>query len=139
MPVFKNYLLLCMLLGSCSSPETHGSGEASTPDTSYYVPEGSSTRAASEAKAKTDTVEISEMKFHPEEIHVRKGDTVIWVNNDLVSHCVTELNKTWTSSTIPAGGSWKMGVTKGDSYYCAIHLVMKGLIVLESVQPSGTQ
>jgi plastocyanin len=78
------------------------------------------------------TISISDMKFHPEEIEVHKGDTVIWVNHDLVEHCVTEIhNKLWTSSEINPGGSWKMEVTQSSDYYCVIHQVMKGKIVME--------
>jgi plastocyanin len=38
------------------------------------------------------TISISDMKFLPEKIEVHKGDSVIWVNNDLVEHCVTEIH-----------------------------------------------
>ena len=127
------YLLifLVFLTSSCSSsPENSVSGE----DTSYYIPERG-TPAVITGLIKTDTIEISEMKFHPEELMITKGDTVIWINHDLVSHCVTEeFSKAWTSSPIPAGASWKMAVTEGAHYYCAIHVVMKGSIALESAQ-----
>ena len=72
------------------------------------------------------------MKFHPDGITVHKGDTVIWKNNDLVVHCVTEIpTNAWTSSKIPSGASWKMVVNISSSYFCAIHLVMKGKISVE--------
>jgi plastocyanin len=75
---------------------------------------------------------ISNMKFHPEKIEVNKGDSVIWINHDIVAHCVTGLpDKTWTSSEIPPEGSWKMAVTQSSDYYCSIHPVMKGKIVME--------
>jgi plastocyanin len=72
------------------------------------------------------------MKFHPVEIKVHKGDTVVWMNLDIVAHCVTEVsNKPWTSMAILSGGSWKMAVTQSSDYYCAIHPVMKGKILME--------
>lgn len=81
---------------------------------------------------RVDTVIISDMKFQPEEIKVRKGNIVIWINKDLVAHCVTELNsQAWTSSTIPPDRSWKMTVTQSSNYHCAIHPVMKGKIVMK--------
>src|SRR5436305_8764066 len=45
-------------------------------------------------------VEINKMKFIPDQLTVHKGDTVVWVNNDLTNHCVTDTGKAWTSSTI---------------------------------------
>jgi plastocyanin len=78
------------------------------------------------------TVLISDMKFQPEIIRVHKGDTVIWINHDMVAHCVTEVSdKPWTSSSIPSGRTWKMAITHSSDYYCAIHPVMKGKIVAE--------
>ena len=72
------------------------------------------------------------MNFHPQEITVHKGDTVVWKNNDLVAHCVTEQKtNAWASSKIPAGGSWQMAVDSGSNYFCAIHVVMKGAIIVK--------
>lgn len=78
------------------------------------------------------TVEIKDMKFVPENIIIKKGDTVVWVNHDMMAHDVTEeTTKAWTSSPIPAGGSWKMAVNAEAKYYCSIHVVMKGKLELE--------
>lgn len=78
------------------------------------------------------TILISDMKFQPEQIVVSKGDTVIWKNNDMVAHDITELpDKKWSSSEIPSGRSWKMAVTHSSDYYCSIHPVMKGRIVMK--------
>jgi len=78
------------------------------------------------------TVEIAAMKFIPDMLHVHKGDTVAWVNNDMVTHDVTEeVNKLWTSKPLPAGNSWEMVINESASYYCSIHVVMKGMIVVE--------
>jgi plastocyanin len=79
-----------------------------------------------------DTVSISGMKFQPDMINIHKGDTIVWINRDMVAHCVTGAgDKTWTSSAIPSGGSWKMAITENSDYYCAIHQIMKGKIVVE--------
>ena len=83
-------------------------------------------------KPQTHTVEIKDMQFSPESITVHKGDTVIWTNKDIVSHDVTQDNKKWASPTLASGDSWKKAIENSDSYYCSIHLVMKGnLIVAE--------
>ena len=80
----------------------------------------------------THTVEIRQMKFQPAELVVQKGDTVVWINNDIVTHDVTEEpGKTWTSSVIPVGGSWSMVVNQSADYYCSIHVVMKGKLVVQ--------
>lgn len=82
---------------------------------------------------KAHTVEIKQMKFQPEFLNVQKGDTVVWINKDIGAHDVTEEpNKAWTSSAMPSGKSWSLVVTKSaDYYYCSIHVVMKGKLVVE--------
>jgi len=90
---------------------------------------------ASETKErmpKIYTVEIKQMKFQPAELAVQEGDTVVWVNNDIVAHDVTEeSSKAWTSSLMPVGQSWSLVVTQSADYYCSIHVVMKGKLVVQ--------
>lgn len=82
-------------------------------------------------KPKMHIIEIKDMKFEPEEIQVHVGDTVIWVNKDMVAHDVTQTNKEWASPALASNASWKKAVTKSDSYYCSIHVVMTGKITVE--------
>jgi plastocyanin len=78
------------------------------------------------------TVEIKQMKFQPSELIVQKGDTVVWINKDIVAHDVTEeLSKAWTSSVMPVGKSWSLVVTQSADYYCSIHVVMKGKLLVK--------
>jgi len=74
-------------------------------------------------------VTIKDMKFQPDVLFVNVGDTVIFTNNDMVVHDVTDTNKTWTSSELPVGKSWRLVVTESGGYYCSIHQVMKGKII----------
>ncbi len=77
-------------------------------------------------------VEIKAMKFQPAEIIVKSGDTVVWINRDMVAHDVTEeAGKAWTSSVMPTGATWSFVVTKSADYYCSIHVVMKGKLVVQ--------
>ena len=70
------------------------------------------------------------MKFQPAELKVKRGDTVVWVNNDLVTHDVTEeTNKLWSSGPLPAGKSWKIAVRQNAEYFCSIHVMMKGILI----------
>ncbi|MES2419302.1 MAG: plastocyanin/azurin family copper-binding protein [Bacteroidota bacterium] len=83
-------------------------------------------------KPEIHTVEIRDMKFIPEDITVKKGDTILWINQDMVAHDVTEEDtKAWSSSLLPAGKSWKMEVNYESNYFCSIHAVMKGKIRME--------
>jgi len=77
------------------------------------------------------TITIENMKFSPDSIEVKKGQQVVFVNRDMVNHCITEVHtKAWTSGVIPAGGSWMWVASQTSDYYCAIHAVMKGKIIV---------
>jgi plastocyanin len=122
------YLFLSLFLHRCTRPEDN----AIKPLKQYVPPPDTSLVSITAYHPKTYTVEISGMKFQPDEIIVHKGDTVVWKNNDLVVHCVTEIpGNLWTSSKISPGSSWEIAVDRSSNYFCAIHLVMKGKIIVK--------
>lgn len=76
-------------------------------------------------------VEIYQMKFLPAEIIVNKGDKIVFVNKDLVAHDITELwNKKWSSGPLQPDNSWTLEVSDSASYYCSLHEVMRGKILV---------
>ena len=82
--------------------------------------------------AKTYIVEIKQMKFVPGELVLQKGDTVRFINHDFVPHDITESNsKAWTSTPLPVDASWSLVVIESADYYCTIHPVMKGKLIVE--------
>lgn len=92
----------------------------------------SCTSAPEKTQHKVYTVEIKEMKFQPAELTVQKGDTVVWINRDMVAHDVTEQpDKTWASSPLAMGQSWSLVATQSADYYCSIHVIMKGKLVVK--------
>ncbi|HWI91566.1 MAG TPA: plastocyanin/azurin family copper-binding protein [Flavisolibacter sp.] len=81
---------------------------------------------------KSYTVEIKAMQFQPAELSVQKGDTVLFVNQDMLVHNVTEEKaKAWGSPSLATGESYKMVVNESSDYYCSLHPVMKGKLVVQ--------
>jgi plastocyanin len=81
---------------------------------------------------KTLVVEIIQMKFQPAELTLQKGDTVVWINKDIVAHDVTEENgNRWASQPLAPGQSWSLVVAQSADYYCSIHVVMKGKLIIQ--------
>lgn len=115
--IYIGLLVSILMIYSCSSP----SGE-STPEPAKVE----------ESKPAMHSVEMIQMKFFPAELKVRKGDKVVFVNHDLVAHDITEESKKlWNSSPLASDQTWILEVTESVSYYCSIHPVMKGKIVVE--------
>jgi plastocyanin len=86
-----------------------------------------SVAASERADPKTYTVTIEGMRFQPEVLSVSRGDTIVWVNRDLVPHTATSKAGRFDSKTIGADESWKhTASTKGDfTYICTFHPAMK--------------
>lgn len=131
----RNILFLILSIGFISNCGNSGKKESAVLETSNsasgYVSEAESF-GIRKNNPHVYIISISGMTFQPKDITINKGDTIKWINQDLVNHCVTEIhNNTWASPPIPSGGSWKMVATQSSDYYCAIHPVMKGRIVVK--------
>jgi plastocyanin len=82
--------------------------------------------------AETHTVAIDGMKFQPETVIVKPGDTVVWRNSDVVPHTATAA-KRFDSGRIAAGASWSW-TAKGKGrleYVCTYHPGMKAAVVVQ--------
>jgi plastocyanin len=84
------------------------------------------------AAAATHTVKIEGMKFVPETVTVKKGDKVVWQNNDMVPHTATAKGS-FDSGSIATGKSWSHAMTKAGryDYICTFHPGMKATVVVE--------
>ena len=80
---------------------------------------------------KVHVVEMKQMQFQPAELTVQKGDTVEFLNHDMVAHNIVEAKGTWSSSILPAGKSWKTVIDKSYDYICTIHPTMKGKLIVK--------
>ena len=93
---------------------------------------GAAVGATGAAKPVSHTVAIEGVKYEPEALTVKRGDTVVWVNKDPFPHTVTAAG-VFDSHSVRAGGSWKYVARKmGDyTYICTLHPNMKGTLKVE--------
>lgn len=77
------------------------------------------------------TVEIAQMKFIPAQLIVHKGDQVTFINHDMVLHNVTNSTGQAIIDSLQAGVSRTITASETVSYYCSLHPVMKGRIVVK--------
>lgn len=78
-------------------------------------------------------VEMRNFGFEPAHLVAAPGDTVVWINRDIVPHTATESNEQWDSDTLQEDESWYLVVREvGDrAYYCRFHPTMKGTLLVE--------
>jgi len=76
---------------------------------------------------------ISNLSFQPPSITLGKGSTIVWRNQDTVSHMVTAGDGSFNSGTIVAGDTFeqKFEKSKTYTYSCSIHPEMKGTIIVK--------
>lgn len=84
------------------------------------------------AHAETHTVTIEGMKFQPEVLTVKRGDTVVWRNRDIVPHTATATGL-FDSGAIANGKSWSYVANKAGrhDYVCTYHPGMKATLVVQ--------
>ncbi len=80
----------------------------------------------------THTVTIQSFAFSPSSVTIKKGDTVVWTNNDSVGHTVTGDNGGSASPTISPNGtySFKFNTIGTFNYHCSIHPSMTGTVTV---------
>lgn len=91
---------------------------------------GMGSTAAEPPAARTHTITMEGLKFVPESITVGVGDTVVWVNKDLVAHTATSPTGAFDSKMIAPDKSWRLTVrTPGEfAYVCTYHVTMKATL-----------
>jgi plastocyanin len=81
--------------------------------------------AGAEAARKpvTHTVTIDAARFSPADLTVKAGDTIVWVNKDLLAHTATAKDAAFDSKVIQPGRSWRLVAKRkgGFAYTCAFH------------------
>lgn len=76
-------------------------------------------------------ITISGFEFVPDEIEVRIGDTITWINKDVVPHNIIDVgNKKAVTPDLMQGEKFSYVVSHAMSYKCGFHPSMKGGVVI---------
>ena len=89
---------------------------------------------ASPVRAATIEVKIDNFTFNPQQITVKAGDTVTWVNHDDIPHTVTSKTMVLRSKAMDTDDKFSFTFAKPGSYpyFCSLHPHMTGTIVVEA-------
>ena len=84
------------------------------------------------AVAETHTIVMENMRFTPDTLTLRRGDRVVWRNNDLVPHSATAA-KVFDSGSIEPGKSWSTTLRKAGTvaYVCTFHPGMTATLTVK--------
>jgi plastocyanin len=89
--------------------------------------------ARSTVVPQTHTVSIKGFKFVPDTLTVNAGDTIVWKNEDNVTHTATAEGRAFDSRNIPYGASWDYVADRKGTYpyVCTRHPTMKGKLIVQ--------
>lgn len=81
---------------------------------------------------RSHTVEIRGFAYLPAALQIAEGDTVVWINRDVVPHTATRDDQGWDSGSIGTEQAWRLVAASGGSqpYYCAFHPSMRGVLAV---------
>ena len=80
----------------------------------------------------THVVVIDGVRYEPVSVTVKRGDTVVWRNDDPFPHTVTARGA-FDSGSIAARQQWKYVARKAGKfdYLCTLHPNMTGTLIVE--------
>ena len=76
-------------------------------------------------------IEIRGMAFEPAELTVMRGDTVVWINRDIVPHTATSSGKRgWDTGTLSQAERGRVVLRDAGTlhYVCQLHPTMRGTL-----------
>jgi plastocyanin len=78
-------------------------------------------------------IEIRGMAFQPAELTVMRGDTVVWINRDIVPHTATASGKRgWDTGTLNQAERGRVVLRNAGTvhYVCQLHPTMRGTLIV---------
>jgi plastocyanin len=84
-------------------------------------------RAAGDAAVKIDN-----FTFEPQQLTVKAGTTVTWINEDDIPHNIVSSNRTFRSKALDTDDKFSFTFTTPGSYeyFCGLHSYMKATITV---------
>jgi plastocyanin len=82
-------------------------------------------------RAETLTVAINAATYVPAELTAKVGDTIVWSNQDIFVHSVTDRGKSFDMNILPKHDARITLKTSGSiNYYCRFHPNMQGRLTV---------
>ena len=89
---------------------------------------------ASTGNAKENKIEIKDFAFNPQNITVKSGEKITWINRDEEPHTVVSVEKQFKKSTA-LDTDQEFTIVAGPpgtySYFCSVHPKMTGTIIVK--------
>ena len=129
-------LIIALPLAGCTGSGSNAATIAKE-TTAATAAETTTTAAAGDTTAAVTTsakneISIKGNAFSPDNLSIKVGDTVTWINNDSYAHTVKGKIGEFDSGNMASGGKFSFTFDKEGTidYICGIHTFMTGKIVV---------
>ena len=80
----------------------------------------------------THTITIENVQYNPQQLTVKRGDRIVWINKDLFPHTVTSTTHAFDSGSIAPNAKWTYVARKSGeyAYTCTFHPTMKAQLTV---------
>jgi len=133
MKKYASILVSCaaLLLGAgCASPAPYAAppSQPILPQAAAPVP-----APATSSPSSQERVYISGFSFQPASLTVKVGTTVVWTNQDQVTHTITANDGSFDSGTLAPNATYSHAFNQAGSfsYHCNIHPSMQATIIVQ--------
>lgn len=94
------------------------------------VASGFTMTSNADSSIKDHLVEISGAAFLPAKLLIKVGDSVTWINKDIVPHTATAVDGSWDTGFIGSGEERRVVFDgeKGSAYICTYHPSMTAVL-----------
>jgi len=132
--ILKNILFVTVLATVLATVAFLLAGCGLTGTGAAAVTEKDTAEAAGTTAASTEEnqIIIESNMFKPDNLTVKVGATVTWINNDSYSHTVVDNGGAFESETLRNGDKFSFTFDKEGTYdyFCGLHTFMKGKITV---------
>lgn len=123
--------IICGVVYFSLQPKKDQNTGSNNPNTSANESTNQPTNNEASVGAETYNVSIENFSFKPAELNIKKGDTVIWINQDSMPHKIS--GNGFQSDTLSKEQSFSFVFNNAGTfdYICSIHPSMKGKIIVK--------
>ncbi len=130
----KNYFLFFLggVIGVAACNPDSAGAQMSQP-LPLPLPATDTSQVSEPAKLKrTHIIEIHKMAFQTIAQAIRIGDSITWLNRDIVPHTATARDKSWDSGMLRTGESFTLSINSQTmlDYFCLYHRQMQAKLTL---------
>lgn len=81
-------------------------------------------------RPQTHVVDVRNFAYEPATLDIQAGDTLAFVNHDIVPHTATARDQSWDTESIATADTVRVVAGASGDYFCAFHPSMMATVAI---------